>query len=633
VSIGNVSVVEGDSGTTPAAFTVSLSAPCSDPVTVNWATADGTATAGTDYQAASGTLTFSPGQTALNVSVSVFGNTTPQPNRTFTVALSGPQGVLLGTSQGTGTILDDDSLPVLSISDASVVEGNTGENLVLFTLTVSPWVNHPITVQYDTSDGTATYLGPNPDYIPMHGTLTIDPNVISETFWIETVGDKVVEPDETFFLTLSNPGGATLGRSQATGTILNDDHAPVANAGPDQAANEGDVVHFDGSGSSDADNDPLTYTWNFGDGTTGTGVNPTHAYADNGTYTVTLTASDGANTSTDTLVVTVANVPPTAAVSGPADAVPGQTRAWTFSATDPSSADAGAPFGYTIAWGDGTTQTVLGGGAVSVEHTYTAAGTYTVSATVADKDGGVSAAATQAVSVVAAELQGGDLYVGGTTGDDQITLTPADGGAVTVVLNGQTLGTFTLSVTAPGQGSVVVYGQAGNDTITLAAAADGSGFPYAAALFGGDGNDTLDASLAAGPTVLVGGAGDDLLLGGSGRDILIGGAGTDTLHGGAGEDLLIGGTTAHDASLPALSYLFAEWNRTDADFTTRRQHLSGELAGGLNGGYLLTALTVFDDGSADELFGDGDADWFIAAGGSNADHVNDPLDPDFVTLL
>src|SRR5581483_6919298 len=123
-----------------------------------------------------------------------------------------------------------------------------------------------------------------------------------------------------------------------------------------------------------------------------------------------------------------------------------------------------------------------------------------------------------------------------------------------------------------------------------------------AALFGGDGNDTLDASLATGPTVLVGGAGDDLLLGGSGRDVLIGGAGTDTLHGGAGEDLLIGGATAHDGSLTALGSVLAEWARTDADFTTRRQHLTGELGGGLNGPYLLTALTVSDDGTADELF-------------------------------
>ena len=70
-SIGNVSVTEGDSGTTPATFAVSLSAPSSDPVTLSYATADGTATAGTDYQATSGTLSFSPGQTTLYVSVPV----------------------------------------------------------------------------------------------------------------------------------------------------------------------------------------------------------------------------------------------------------------------------------------------------------------------------------------------------------------------------------------------------------------------------------------------------------------------------------------------------------------------------------------------------------------------------------
>jgi hypothetical protein len=633
VSVNDVSVPEWNSGESPATFTVTLSAPCSDPVTVNYATADGTAVAGTDYEATSGTVYFSPGQTTATVNVNIYGNTTVQPDRSFTVNLSDPQNVLLGTSQGTGTILDDDGLPVLSISDASVLEGNTGENLVLFTLTVTPYANHPITVQYDTSDGTATYLGGDLDYIPMHGTLTISANTISETFWVETVGDEVVEPDETFFLTLSNVVGATLGRSQATGTILNDDHAPVVNPGPDQTVNEGAPVQFDASGSSDADGDPLTYSWNFGDGSTGSGATPTHVYADNGVYTATVKVSDGANVTTGTLTVTVLNVPPTALVTGPADGVPGQDQTFTFSATDPSPADQAALFTYEIDWGDGTTQTVQGAGSgVQVDHVFTGTGSFSVTATATDKDNATGPAASQTVSVVTAELQGCDLYVGGTTGDDTITVQPADAnGTVDVVVNGQDQGTFVPT------GQVVVYGQAGNDVIQVVPLnGDDGTTPLAlpVALFGGDGDDTLDARAASGPGVLVGGAGNDNLYGGGGRNILIGGTGADALHGGGADDLVIGSATSFDADLGALAALRSEWARTDADYQARFDHLTGAQNGGLNGSILLTSQTVTDDGAADDLFGDLGQDWFwVAASGPNADRLHDLESGETITNL
>src|SRR5262249_13656452 len=163
-----------------------------------------------------------------------------------------------------------------------------------------------------------------------------------------------------------------------TGTILNDDYAPVANAGPDQTVNEGSAVVFDASASTDADGDPLTFTWDFGDGGTATGVRASHGYADNATYTVTLTANDGEDgISTATMMVTVLNVAPTAGVSGPATAVRGQQ--WTFSltASDPSPVDQGAAFGYRIDWGDGTGGTASGAATgVTAAHTFTAAGTF-----------------------------------------------------------------------------------------------------------------------------------------------------------------------------------------------------------------------------------------------------------------
>jgi hypothetical protein len=112
LTINNVSMAEGNSGTTPFKFYVTVSSPSLKPITVQYATADGTATtANNDYQAASGTLTFAPGQTQQTVTVLVNGDTVPEPNETFFVNLSSPTNAVLGTSQGTGTIQNDDIGP------------------------------------------------------------------------------------------------------------------------------------------------------------------------------------------------------------------------------------------------------------------------------------------------------------------------------------------------------------------------------------------------------------------------------------------------------------------------------------------------------------------------------------------
>jgi len=100
--------LEGNSGTTPFVFTVTLSAASASTVTVNYATADGTATAGSDYLATSGTLTFNPGVTTQPITVSVIGDTTVEPNETFFVNLSSPSNATIATGQGTGTIVNDD---------------------------------------------------------------------------------------------------------------------------------------------------------------------------------------------------------------------------------------------------------------------------------------------------------------------------------------------------------------------------------------------------------------------------------------------------------------------------------------------------------------------------------------------
>ncbi|NTF34444.1 hemagglutinin [Rhizobium skierniewicense] len=124
LSINDVSVNEGNSGTTTATFTVSLSAASGQTVSVNYATADATATGGSDYVARSGTLTFAPGTTAQGVAVTINGDTTVEPNETVSVGLSGASNASIGRATGTGTITNDDA--VVTVGPASLPSATAG---------------------------------------------------------------------------------------------------------------------------------------------------------------------------------------------------------------------------------------------------------------------------------------------------------------------------------------------------------------------------------------------------------------------------------------------------------------------------------------------------------------------------
>ncbi|MDY3557349.1 autotransporter-associated beta strand repeat-containing protein, partial [Gemmata sp. JC717] len=125
VSIGNVTAAEGNSGSTAFTFTVTLSAVSAQTVTVNYATANGTAQTGSDYTSASGTLTFAPGETSKTITVAVTGDTTVEPDETFTVVLSGASNATIATGTGTGTITNDDktSPAVVSIGTGGGTPG------------------------------------------------------------------------------------------------------------------------------------------------------------------------------------------------------------------------------------------------------------------------------------------------------------------------------------------------------------------------------------------------------------------------------------------------------------------------------------------------------------------------------
>ncbi|HEX4129841.1 MAG TPA: cellulose binding domain-containing protein [Pirellulales bacterium] len=109
LTVANVSMSEGNSGQTNMVFTVNLSTASTNTVSVQYATSNGTATAGSDYLATGGTLTFAPGQTSKTISVPILGDTTIEPDETFSLTLSNPVGATLGQASATGTILNDDT--------------------------------------------------------------------------------------------------------------------------------------------------------------------------------------------------------------------------------------------------------------------------------------------------------------------------------------------------------------------------------------------------------------------------------------------------------------------------------------------------------------------------------------------
>jgi probable HAF family extracellular repeat protein len=211
-------VIEGNTGTTAATFTVNLSAASARTVTVDYATADDTATAGSDYQATSGRLTFAPGETSKTITVQVIGDHVAEPNETFIVHLSSPTNAVIAGYVGEGTILDDE--PKISIGDTTATEGNTGTVNATFTLTLSSASNSDVTVHYDTANMTAVA---GSDYVAASRDVVIPAGQTSAAFTVQVIGDRLPEPTETFAVNLSAATNATIADGQGVGTIVDDE--------------------------------------------------------------------------------------------------------------------------------------------------------------------------------------------------------------------------------------------------------------------------------------------------------------------------------------------------------------------------------------------------------------------------
>ncbi|HSS19128.1 MAG TPA: Calx-beta domain-containing protein [Pyrinomonadaceae bacterium] len=238
-------ITEGNAGTSTATFTVTMSPANSQTVTVQYATANNTASSGSDYVAASGTVTFLPGQTSRPVDVTINGDTNFESNETFNVNLSGPTNATIADSQGVGTIVNDDSAPTISINDVTQTEGNAGTTDYDFTVSLSSTSFQTITVNAATADNTA--LTSDSDYTGVASTLlTFNPNTTTQHFHVLVNGDTKFEPSEAFFVNLSGATNATISDTQGVGTITNEDSQPTISIN--------DVSHNEGnSGTVDYD--------------------------------------------------------------------------------------------------------------------------------------------------------------------------------------------------------------------------------------------------------------------------------------------------------------------------------------------------------------------------------------------
>lgn len=218
ISISDVTVAEGDNGTTTATFAVTLSQAGQTAVSVDFATADGTnnpATANNDYTPTNGTLNFAIGETRQTIDVTILSDTDVELDESFVVNLTNSVGAMLLDNQGLGIIANDDS-PNASIDDVTVAEGNAA----VFTVTLSQAPTQAVTIDYNTTSDSAES---NADFRAAFGTVSFNAGETQKTITIDTIDDTLVEMDETFRVELLRATGANLVTATGIGTITDND--------------------------------------------------------------------------------------------------------------------------------------------------------------------------------------------------------------------------------------------------------------------------------------------------------------------------------------------------------------------------------------------------------------------------
>ncbi|KAA0681723.1 hypothetical protein DS837_22155 [Azospirillum brasilense] len=228
----NVELVEGDSGKRYFYYSIDLSSSTGKVTSVDWAL---TGTGANPADAAdfggtlpSGTVTFQGWEKTRMFAVEVSGDTTVEPDETFTITLSNPNGVALGTTTATGTIRNDDTTLSIAALDATKAEGSSGSTAYTFEVTRAGNIEGNSTASY-----AVTGTGASPaDAADFGGTLPSDtvsfaPGETRKVITINVSGDSTVEGNETFGVTLTNLRYAPIATASAIGTIINDDIEPT----------------------------------------------------------------------------------------------------------------------------------------------------------------------------------------------------------------------------------------------------------------------------------------------------------------------------------------------------------------------------------------------------------------------
>ena len=198
IVINDFTVTEGGTET----FTISLTGKSATPVTVSFASSDGSATAGADYTTKTGSVSFAPGETSKVVTYATLTDSIFEGTESFFVNLSGATGAAISDSQGIGTILDAQSQPVLTINDVTTTEGGNE----VFTVSLSGASAFPVTVSFASSDGTATA---GSDYNSKSGSVSFAPGETSKLVTYATLTDSTFEGTESFFVDLSAASGVS----------------------------------------------------------------------------------------------------------------------------------------------------------------------------------------------------------------------------------------------------------------------------------------------------------------------------------------------------------------------------------------------------------------------------------------
>ncbi len=230
VLVHDTTIVEGNSGEKEAVFNVTFTPAVKENVSLNYTTADASATQGEDYTKTAGTMEVLAGTTGREIRVPIKGDTKNEPAETFFVDVGSSSTHLTYVRRAVGTIQNDDGGPQFSINDVSVTEGNSGVQPVMFTVTLSVAQSQDVFVSFGTQAITATE---NQDYGVSSGVLTFPAGTTTRTIQVNVTSDTAAEPNETFRVVLSSPTPSiALGDPEGIGTIVDDDSTTPGPAGP-----------------------------------------------------------------------------------------------------------------------------------------------------------------------------------------------------------------------------------------------------------------------------------------------------------------------------------------------------------------------------------------------------------------